>query len=44
LVREVIERLKQLGITEVNELDGILENVVFPLPKALAKSLAEPSK
>jgi 4-hydroxy-3-methylbut-2-enyl diphosphate reductase len=37
LVLEVIERLKQLGATEVSELDGILENVVFPLPKSLAK-------
>jgi 4-hydroxy-3-methylbut-2-enyl diphosphate reductase len=37
LVREVIERLKQLGASEVTELDGILENVVFPLPKSLAK-------
>jgi 4-hydroxy-3-methylbut-2-enyl diphosphate reductase len=41
LVLEVIERLKQLGIAEVSELEGILENVVFPLPKSLTKSLAE---
>ena len=36
LVQEVIVRLKQLGATSVQELQGISENVVFPLPKALA--------
>lgn len=35
LVQEVIARLRELGITEVNELSGISENVVFPIPKAL---------
>lgn len=35
LVKEVIARLKQLGATSVQELQGISENVVFPLPKAL---------
>jgi 4-hydroxy-3-methylbut-2-enyl diphosphate reductase len=35
LVQEVIARLKELGATKVNELGGIKENVVFPLPKAL---------
>ena len=35
LVQEVIARLKQLGATSVRELQGINENVVFPLPKAL---------
>jgi len=35
LVQEVIARLKQLGATSVQELQGISENVVFPLPKAL---------
>ncbi|MEI7844005.1 MAG: 4-hydroxy-3-methylbut-2-enyl diphosphate reductase [Gallionellaceae bacterium] len=39
LVQELIARLKQLGINEVSELEGILENVVFPLPKALAASV-----
>ena len=33
LVREVIERLKALGAGSVRELEGINENVVFPLPK-----------
>jgi len=36
LVREVIERLKSLGAATVEELHGIEEHVVFPLPKALA--------
>jgi 4-hydroxy-3-methylbut-2-enyl diphosphate reductase len=36
LVQEVIERLKQLGAAEVREMEGIDENVVFPLPRSLA--------
>ena len=35
LVRELIERLQGLGATEVREMDGITESVVFPLPKSL---------
>jgi len=35
LVKGVIERLKQLGADNVTELQGIIENVVFPLPKTL---------
>ncbi len=35
LVQGVLDRLRELGATQVNELDGIVENVVFPLPKAL---------
>jgi 4-hydroxy-3-methylbut-2-enyl diphosphate reductase len=35
LVRGVIARLQELGGTEVTELQGIIENVVFPLPKTL---------
>jgi 4-hydroxy-3-methylbut-2-enyl diphosphate reductase len=35
LVQEVIARLKELGAISVREADGIRENVVFPLPKAL---------
>jgi len=35
LVRGVIERLQQLGAQHVSELQGIIENVVFPLPKTL---------
>ncbi|GAB1233741.1 4-hydroxy-3-methylbut-2-enyl diphosphate reductase [Ferrigenium sp. UT5] len=36
LVSEVIARLRELGADEVRELDGIEENVAFPIPKALA--------
>ncbi len=36
LVRGVVERLRQLGATEVREMDGITETVVFPLPKTLS--------
>jgi len=35
LVQGVIARLEQMGGTKVIELQGIVENVVFPLPKAL---------
>jgi 4-hydroxy-3-methylbut-2-enyl diphosphate reductase len=35
LVQAVIARLKQLGAASVQELYGISENVMFPLPKAL---------
>jgi 4-hydroxy-3-methylbut-2-enyl diphosphate reductase len=36
LVRGLIDRLRSLGATEVREMAGISEGVVFPLPKALA--------
>lgn len=36
LVQEVIARLQALGATQVRELQGIEENVVFPIPKSLA--------
>ncbi len=35
LVEQVIDRLKQLGATDVTPLDGLLETVNFPLPKGL---------
>ena len=35
LVQELLERLRALGATEVREMDGISEAVVFPLPKSL---------
>ncbi|MDH4217047.1 MAG: 4-hydroxy-3-methylbut-2-enyl diphosphate reductase [Gallionella sp.] len=38
LVREVIERLQKWGATNVQELQGISENVVFQLPKELTIS------
>jgi len=36
LVRQVIERLRELGATEVSELAGTAETIVFPMPKGLA--------
>lgn len=35
LVQEVIARLKEMGADSVREAEGIRENVVFPIPKAL---------
>ena len=35
LVRQVIERLRELGALSVRKLDGIQETVRFPLPKGL---------
>ncbi len=36
LVRDVIDRLKAISPAKVRELDGVEENVTFPLPKGLA--------
>ncbi len=35
LVREVIERLRELGAQRVQELVGVVEAVVFPMPKGM---------
>ena len=35
LVKDVIAKLKSLGAQSVRELDGIIENITFPLPKGL---------
>jgi 4-hydroxy-3-methylbut-2-enyl diphosphate reductase len=35
LVRAVVARLRELGAVEVRELDGVVERVVFPMPKGL---------
>lgn len=40
LVQGVIERLQQFGATKISELQGITENVVFPLPKTLQSNAA----
>jgi 4-hydroxy-3-methylbut-2-enyl diphosphate reductase len=37
LVQEVIAQLKQYGAETVNELEGIIENVTFPIPKILSE-------
>ena len=36
LVQDVIARLKSFGATEVEEVTGIVEDVTFPIPKALS--------
>ena len=36
LVQQVIDRLKQLGAKSVRPLNGVEENVTFPLPKGLS--------
>jgi 4-hydroxy-3-methylbut-2-enyl diphosphate reductase len=36
LVKQVIDKLLALGGSTVRELEGVAENVTFPLPKALA--------
>ena len=36
LVQAVIARLKSFGATEVEEVSGIVEDVTFPIPKALS--------
>ena len=38
LVRDVVAKLKSLGAMSVRELDGITENITFPLPKGLARN------
>jgi 4-hydroxy-3-methylbut-2-enyl diphosphate reductase len=38
LVQDVIRRLKSLGAGRVRELEGISENVTFPLPKSILAS------
>ena len=35
LVQQIIDRIKQFGATEINELAGIEEHVAFSLPKGL---------
>jgi 4-hydroxy-3-methylbut-2-en-1-yl diphosphate reductase len=42
LVEAVIQRLRSLGATTVRKLDGVTEQVRFPLPMGLGdKSMAE---
>jgi 4-hydroxy-3-methylbut-2-enyl diphosphate reductase len=36
LVQQVVARLRELGAVRVTQLEGIEENVTFPLPKALS--------
>lgn len=38
LVRDVIAKLRSFGAASVRELDGISENITFPLPRGLSRS------
>lgn len=38
LVQEVIHKLRELGAAEVQELSGVVENVVFKIPRNLAEA------
>ena len=38
LVKQVISRLRDYGVTQVHEMDGKPENVIFPVPKELRTS------
>jgi 4-hydroxy-3-methylbut-2-enyl diphosphate reductase len=38
LVKQVIDRLKQLGAKSVRTLEGVEENVMFPMPRGLSTS------
>jgi 4-hydroxy-3-methylbut-2-enyl diphosphate reductase len=40
LVDQLVERLKALGARSVRALQGVEENVVFPMPKGLGKAAA----
>ena len=40
LVQEVVERLKALGAISVRTMDGLQENVSFPLPKGLGRAVS----
>ncbi|MEY3671162.1 MAG: hypothetical protein RI904_819 [Pseudomonadota bacterium] len=41
LVQQVIDRLKALGAISVRTLDGLRENVSFPLPKGLSRKTVD---
>jgi 4-hydroxy-3-methylbut-2-enyl diphosphate reductase len=38
LVKEVIAKLQKLGANKVEELHGVVENVIFQLPKNLTSA------
>lgn len=39
LVTELVDRLKGLGVKSVRPLDGVLEQMTFPLPRGLSRPL-----
>jgi hypothetical protein len=38
-VKRVVDKLRNLGAERVEELQGISERVVFPLPRSLAAEI-----
>jgi 4-hydroxy-3-methylbut-2-enyl diphosphate reductase len=44
LVSRVVEQLKKLGAVSVRTMDGLVENVSFPLPKGLSRQTVESNK
>jgi 4-hydroxy-3-methylbut-2-enyl diphosphate reductase len=43
LVQQVIARLREMGATSIRSIDGVVENVRFPLPRGLGdRSMSEP--
>jgi len=42
LVREVVEALRSLGARSIRDLDGVVERVVFPMPRGLASGNKAP--
>ncbi|MCD6733025.1 MAG: 4-hydroxy-3-methylbut-2-enyl diphosphate reductase [Burkholderiaceae bacterium] len=41
LVEELLDRLKSLGVSSVEPLHGVRENMTFPLPRGLARPKAQ---
>lgn len=41
LVEELIQKLRSLGVRSVRPLDGVEENIAFPLPKGLSLKTAQ---
>ncbi|AJP58501.1 4-hydroxy-3-methylbut-2-enyl diphosphate reductase [Pandoraea vervacti] len=40
LAQSIVSRLRELGVNQVKVLDGVEENIAFPLPKGLAQVAA----
>lgn len=44
LVNQVIARLRELGVERVRALDGVEENIAFPLPRELSRKIENLNK
>ncbi|AYN21440.1 4-hydroxy-3-methylbut-2-enyl diphosphate reductase [Alcaligenes aquatilis] len=44
LVNQVIQRLQELGVGKVRALDGVEENIAFPLPRELSRKIESLNK